>query len=89
LFTAVDIIERERMENIAHFLTCESDEEACDVDDIGRITGGVVIHLIRLSGLILNDIKQNVDSGVRVFRSGAVPSWNRGVNDERDEKIAH
>jgi len=76
------------MESLRNLLTCESDEEACHVDNIGRVTGSVVIHLIRLSRLISDNIKQNVDSGVRVFRSGAVSSWNR-VNDERDVKIAN
>lgn len=62
------------MEILPILLTCESDKEACNVNHIGRVTSGVVIHFIYLPILILDDIKQDVDSGVRVFRSGTV-SW--------------
>lgn len=62
------------MEILPILLTCESDQEACNVNDIGRVSSGVVIHFIYLPRLILDDIKQDVDSGVRVFRSGTV-SW--------------
>jgi hypothetical protein len=62
------------METLPILLTRESDEEACNVDDIGRVACGIVIHFICLSRLILDDIKQDVDSRVRVFRSGTIAS---------------
>jgi len=62
------------MEALPILLTRESDEEARNVDDIGRVACGVVIHFICLSRLILDDIKQDVDSGVRIFRGGTISS---------------
>ena len=50
---------------INHFiriLTCQANEEDGDVLNVGRIPCCIMVHLVCFPGLILHDVKQDVNS---------------------------
>lgn len=42
-------------------LTCKADQKVCNVTDVRGIARGIMIHLIRFSRLVLNNVEQKVD----------------------------
>lgn len=55
-------------------LTCKAYEEIRDVFYICGISSCIMIHFISLAGLVLNDVEEDIDGRVRVFRCWPISS---------------
>ena len=53
--------------------TCQSDKELRNIQDVRREPGCEVVHLVRLTALIRDDVDEDVHCRVAVVRRWPVP----------------
>ena len=59
-----------QVNNIVH--TRKACEEICNVQDVRWVPGGIMVHLIRLSRLVFDDVEKDVDSRIAILRRGPI-----------------